>query len=57
MSMSDQNDQTQETVVVDGRNVTPDEFKRIQEDVNQDPNKKLTEVSPGVWKTLQRLHD
>lgn len=52
-------EKTQETtqVVVDGTPVSPEEFAQIKEQVNSDPNKKLKEVSPGEWRTLQKLDE
>lgn len=48
---------TATTVIVDGQEVSLVEFHTIREQVDSDPNKKLKEVSPGVWKTLSRLTD
>lgn len=45
------------TVTVDGYEVSFEEFYSIREQIESDPNQKLKEVSPGVWKTLSRLND
>ena len=50
-------DTLQEQVKVDGQPVSFQEFKRIQEEVNADPKRKLKEVAPGEWHTLQLLND
>lgn len=44
-------------ILVNGRPVNQEEFIKIQEDVNNDPNKKLKEISPGVYKILEKLED
>lgn len=50
-----ENDDSCEQVVVDGQPMTPEQFSQLREEVGSDPNRKLSEVSPGVYKTLQRL--
>lgn len=54
--------QTQEVrgsgiLLVDGREVTQEEFDEIRESINSDPNKKLTKIDEGKYKTLQKLND
>jgi hypothetical protein len=46
-----------EQLTVDGRSVDREEFNRIREEVSADPTRKLKEVTPGEWRTLQLLND
>ena len=56
--MADENTQANEqTVKLDGVEVSLDDFKRISEEVSKDPEKRLKEKSPGVWIILERLNE
>lgn len=44
-----------EKVIVDGKEVTKEEFKKIQEQISSNKKVKLKEVSNGVYKTLELM--
>ena len=50
-------DRKENVIKLDEREVTKEEFQKVLEEVNQDPNRKLKQVSEGVWVTLHLLHD
>jgi len=43
-------------IIVDGKEVTKEEFKKIQEQISSNKKVKLKEVSTGVYKTLQLMN-
>lgn len=44
-----------EKVTIDGKEVSKEEFKKIQEQTSTNKKVKLKEVSSGVYKTLQLM--
>ena len=43
-------------IIVDGKEVTKEELKKIQEQISSNKKVKLKEVSTGVYKTLQLMN-
>lgn len=44
-------------ITLDGTFVTQEELQEKVNELQADPEKLVTEVSPGTWKTLERLRD
>lgn len=44
-----------EKITVDGKEITKEEFKKIQEQISSDKKVKLKEVSKGNYKTLELM--
>lgn len=44
-----------EKITVDGKEISKEEFKKIQEQISTNKKVKLKEVSNGVYKTLQLM--
>ena len=41
--------------IVNGTIYSPDDFAKLSESINNDPTKKLKEISPGVYTVLHQM--
>lgn len=46
-----------EEIILNGKVISLDDFERIKEEVNNDASKRIIEVKPGEYRTIERMRD